>query len=300
MKNLRNTENTRADVYELVTARIIESLEAGVVPWFKPWRSRFGGALPQNGQSKRVYSGINLFILGLSRYSDPRWLTFNQVKELGGSVRKGEKGTPIVFYKLLEVESKSGDGTTQNIPYLTKYYVWNIEQCDGLNLPEPGAVDSGITFAPILEAEHVLADMPSPPAVKHGFSGAYYRPSTDTVHMPRPEDFLSVDAYYHTLFHELAHATGHESRLGRLKGHADAAFGSESYAFEELVAELTSAMVCDSCGVTPDIPQTAAYIDGWLSALKKDRKMIVRAASSAHKAADFILGAAPASVSEVA
>jgi antirestriction protein ArdC len=292
MKNLRNTENTRVDVYELVTARIIESLEAGVVPWFKPWRSRFGGALPQNGQSKRVYSGVNLFILGMSRYSDPRWLTFNQVRELGGSVRKGEKGTPIVFYKLLDVTPEDGSDKAKQIPYLTKYYVWNVEQCDGLNLPEPGAVDSGITFAPILEAEQVVADMPSAPVVKHGFTGAFYRPSTDVVHMPRPEDFLSVDAYYHTLFHELAHATGHESRLGRTASQDDAAFGSPTYAFEELVAELTSAMVCDSCGVTPDIPQTAAYIDGWLQALKKDRKMIVRAASSAHKAADFIFGQA--------
>jgi antirestriction protein ArdC len=294
MSKTHASESTRIDAYTRVTDLIIQSLESGVVPWTKPWRSRFGGALPQNLTSGKSYRGINLFLLGLAPFEDPRWLTYRQAQERGGHVRKGEKGMPIVFFKELELDADTArDGIAKKLPFLSLSTVFNVTQCEGLDAPSlPGFETGGTEFSPTVDASHVYDRMPSRPELQHGFTRACYAPKSDLVMMPRPDSFIESDGYYRVLFHELVHATGHQSRIGR-PGFEDgqlAAFGDSVYSREELIAELGSAMIADASGVPLSLANSAAYIDGWLRALKADKRMIVSAASQAHKAADFILG----------
>jgi antirestriction protein ArdC len=281
----------RFDAYQALTDTIVAELEKGLIPWQRPWRTKFSGSLPHNYQTKRFYNGINLLLLAMAPFSDPRWMTFKQVKECGGHVRKGEKGTKIMFWKMIEITAEESDtGVAKTIPYVQIYTVFNMEQTEGIAGEALPGFEEETLFAPTVNADHVFENMPQAPALSHGGDRAYYRPSTDEVQMPTPDSFFSGDAYYHTLFHELAHSTGHESRLNR-KGVIDiAAFGDEVYSQEELVAEMTAAFVCDAAGVPVDLPQTSAYIGGWLKALKNDKKMLVFAASQAQKASDFILG----------
>ena len=281
-------------VYELVTQRVVSLLESGVIPWRKPWITAEldGNNIPRNAVSKRRYRGINSFLLGLSPYADPRWLTFKQAKELGGFVKSGEKASPVVFWKWLEIEDEE-TGEKKDIPFLRYYSVFNVEQTEGCKVAELPKVEKPCLASRLEAAENVVSGMPNAPAIYHdGGSAAYYRPSNDTVHMPELEYFLSTEGYYSTLFHELGHSTGHETRLNRPGITELASFGSEKYSKEELVAEFTAAFLTNHCGIDNHIPQNAAYIDSWLSALKKDVKMAVIAAAQAQKAADYILGAA--------
>jgi len=277
--------------YEIVTARLIEMLENGTVPWRKGWAS--AGA-PQNGHSKRRYRGINAFLLGLSGYADNRWLTFNQVKELGGFVQAGSKATPVVFWKWLEIEDKE-TGKPVEIPFLKHYYVFNLEQTQNVKLPPLESVGLPCKAERLEAAEEIVRSMPQAPAIKHdGGERAYYRPSTDSVHMPSLQAFYGTEEYYSTLFHELGHSTGHESRLARSGITEIEGFGTASYSKEELVAEFTASFLCNHIGLENDalMANHAAYLDSWLSVLRKDVKMAVVAASQAQKAADFILGVA--------
>lgn len=276
----------KVDAYQIVTDRIIEQLESGTVPWAKPWRS-VGGHGPTSMQTGRPYQGINVLMLWLQShskgYTSPYWVTFKQAKERGGSVRKGEKATPIVFWRFIE---KQEHGETKRIPFLRYYSVFNTEQCDGIEIPEVEPLPERDRIA---AAEALQASMPHRPEVKHGGDRAYYSPTLDYVQVPLMGQFVSSEAYYQTLFHELVHSTGHESRLGRkLDGWQP--FGSESYSREELVAEMGAAFLCAEAGIEPDVPQSAAYIESWLKALKGDKKLIVTAASQAAKAAAYIVG----------
>lgn len=276
-------------IYELVTERIIAMLEDQVIPWRKPWACIDQG-MPRNAVSKKHYRGINVFLLGMAPFNDPRWVTFKQAQALGGNVRKGSKGFPVIYWNWIETEDEE-TGTMVKIPLLRQYTVFNVEQCDGLNIAPLESAELPNAAERIERAEGIVRDMPNAPRIGHdGGQRAYYRPSTDSVHMPMLEAFHSTEGYYSTLFHELGHSTGHESRLNR-DGITDfQGFGTASYSREELVAEFTAAFLCQVSGIENTLPQSASYIEGWLGVLRKDKKMAVVAAAQAQKAADYILG----------
>ena len=269
--------------YERITERIVSLMEQGTVPWHKPWNVSTG--LPGNLITKKPYRGINPFLLKTMGYDSPHWLTFRQAIQLGGSVKKGEKACPVVFWKSLNVTDEKSSKTLK-IPLLRLYFVFNVAQCERLkNIP---AEDTN-SFA-VTEAAAIVAGMPQQPVIKHGMKGAYYSPSSDTVGMPTPKQFDAEEAYHAALFHEL-HSTGHEKRLKRQSIVERNGFGTDPYCKEELIAELGSAFLCGQAGIVErTIDNSVAYLDGWLKRLKEDRTLIVYAAAQAQKAADFILG----------
>jgi len=287
-------------VYDVITERILEKLEAGVVPWHKPWKTA-GGESPKNLVSQREYHGINVFMLACQDYASPYWLTFKQAKALGGSVRKGEHGTPVVFWKRLERkdEEESADEKKERSPFMLLYStVFNLEQTDGVKVPK-GRIEEvddeeAEAVSPIEACEAIVKAMPQRPEIKHGGNRAYYRPTTDQVHLPERDSFESAEAYHSTQFHELVHATGHESRLARA-GVVDAImYGDTNYSREELVAEMGAAFLCGEVGIEQKtLDSSASYISGWLKALKNDRTLVVLAAAQASKAARFIMGDVP-------
>lgn len=276
-------------VYDIINQRIIELLEKGTVPWRKPWNAEIN--MPKNLVSKREYQGVNVFLLSSMPYGSPYWLTFNQAKEKGGHIRKGEKSTPVIFWKMLdkvttdasEEESKNG-----KMPLLRYYSVFNVEQCEGINIPVSEEVVN--QFSPIERAEEIISKMPLRPDIQYGGNKAYYRPSSDTITLPPKHTFESPEEFYNTYFHELSHATGHETRLARKSVMETIVFGSNEDSKEELVAEMGAAFLCGHCGIEQQtLENSAAYIQGWLKALKDDRKLLVHAASQAQKSADYIL-----------
>lgn len=297
MATKRRNTTTKRDVYEIVTERIIERLEAGAVPWRRPWK--VGGAsdgAPTNLKTGKPYRGINIFLL-MGLYDSPYWLTFKQCKALGGKVRKGEKSSVVVFWNWIDRKVRERDDageesvTSRRIPFLRYYNVFNVEQCDGLDDKLPTPADGEAEFDPIGEAERVVDSMPNRPAIRHGGNEAAYRPVPDVVAMPARTQFEARELYYSVLFHELAHSTGHESRVGRTFG---ATFGNDQYSREELIAEMTAAFLCGETGIAPQtLDNSAAYVASWLKVLKNDKKLIVTAAGQAQKAADYILDRRP-------
>lgn len=291
-----------ADRYSSVTQTILDALERGVVPWRKPWRSF--NSLPVNAISNRPYRGVNAFLLGITPYADHRWLTFKQVTEQGGQVRKGEKASLAVFWKLWEPnESNSNEDETEKqrrVPILRHYHLFNAEQCENLSLSDLYQPEEAERHQRIQRAEQIISDMPNPPTISEGGGSAWYRPSTDHVQVPKLSAFTSPDAFYATLFHELGHATGHESRLARKTVTGAIQFGSGDYSQEELVAELTSAFLCAKAGLDNSLlADSASYIDGWLDVLNSDRKAVVYAAAQAQKAADYITTLQPISTPQL-
>ena len=278
----------QSNIYEMVTERIITLLEQGTVPWRKPWSGGCSQTLPMNFTSKREYRGINIFLLMCMGFSSRYWLSFKQAQEEGGRVRKGEKGTPVIFWKRYATEDRQ-TGEAKEVPVLRYFTVFNLDQIDGLDAPD--APEPVITdFQPITEAERIINAMPKRPVIVHGEPLAYYRPMTDTVNLPRPELFTEAEEYYSTTFHELTHATGHESRLNRRPSAEIRHFGDREYSQEELVAEMGAAFLCAQSGIAPSvINNQASYIDGWLKILKASPKVVVHAAAQAQRAADFIL-----------
>ena len=287
------------DVYAIVTEKIINQLESGVVPWRRPWTST---GLPRNLISKKPYRGINYFLLSASKYVSPFWLTMHQANALGGSIRKGEESTIVTFWKIddakhndteetEELDAEPKDEKNRRRFVLRFYRVWNLEQCE---LPQ--AVLDKLPKVethqhdPIEAVERIVAGMPNPPEIVRAGSRAYYSSITDRVTLPPRELFESAAEDAATTLHELAHSTGHERRLAR-KGITEIApFGSAVYSHEELVAELSAAFLCAEAGISNAvIHNQAAYIAGWLARLRQDRKLIVQAAAQAQKAADYIL-----------
>lgn len=271
----------KLDVYEIVTNKIIEALESGVVAWQKGWVVAGG---PRNLNSKRPYRGLNAFLLSLSPYKSPFWCTFKGAKTAGGSVKKGEKGTIVIFWKVLKVDDPSTKSGTKNIPLLKYYTVFNAEQCEGITIPEIPVNEWDSVDA----AQDMIDNMPDAPAIGFGGDSALYAPLTDSVQLPFPESFYTSTDFYVTAFHELVHSTGNIKRLGRVKdwtGH-----GTDPYAREELVAEMGAAMLCGAVGLEPQYENNAAYIRTWLARLKNDKKLVLQAASQAQRAADFIRG----------
>lgn len=276
------------DTYQIITDKIIKQLEAGKVAWRKDWKS---SNIPQNLVSKRAYSGINFFLLSLTEYEHPYWLTYNQAQLLGGSVKKGEHGTQVIFWKLLDFEDKEAEESDKKsikIPMLRYYTIFNIAQCEGVKLPKI----KKLKFAPVKRAEQIVTKYPNPPRIEHnGDNRAYYNTVEDSIHLPKKTDFASIEGYYSTLFHELTHSTGHNKRLKRWGENYKHIFASEDYSSEELVAELGGAFLCADSGISNKvIKNESAYIAAWLENLRNDKKLIIYASAKATKAARYIKG----------
>ena len=312
------SKKTKFDAYEAINALIIEGLDRGVGPWSKPWTSNgHGFALPFNPVTKaggRAYTGANPWMLAIRSavegWTDPRFCTAKQAFSKGYTIKKdqtkkaGGRGAAMVFFwkflKLREKCEKTGQpiGPVKTIPMIKVYSVWNYQQLEGVEaveIPEP-KVDAPIGFT---EAER-LCDRWSVDT-GHGGSRAYYNPEADNIMMPARADFKTEEDYWATRFHEMAHSTGHKSRLNR---DFSGRFGNEAYAFEELIAEVTAANLCTASGVTPsgEIREDhIAYIQGWKKAIRKDKNTIHSAFKQARLAAELILeSAADAEVEKAA
>jgi antirestriction protein ArdC len=286
-------ERPRASIYAEVTARIIAELEAGRVPWVQPWDSAAASpGLPRNAATGRAYSGINILLLWgavIERgYAAQGWLTFRQALNAGGCVRKGEQGVTICFADRFTPEAEkaraaeTGDDP-RRIPFLKRFTVFNVAQCDGL----PEAMTAAAPPLPARELVPVAEALIAATGADFRIGGdkAFYCPSADYVQVPPQPAFAKQINYYRTALHELGHWTGHQSRLARdLSGR----FGSPSYAREELCAELASAFLCSALGIAPTV-RHADYIGSWLEVLRADDRAIFRAASLASKAADYLL-----------
>lgn len=280
-------------VYEMVTDRIIEQLESGVIPWQKPWTGVRSGAF--NRISKKPYSLLNQMLLKF----DGEYATFKQWADLGGHIRKGEKSEMVVFWKIQPIEEEQEDGTkvVKQIPLLRYYNVFHISQVDGVEPLPQEAIDNNIE--PIEKAESILYDYWTREniTVKHmAGNRAYYSPTLDMICLPLFEQFTNSNEYYATAFHESVHSSMKESRCNRAKDHKGklVAFGSEDYSFEELVAEAGSASLMNIIGIETSgtFRNSAAYIQNWLSVLRNDVKFVVSASSKAEKAVKYILGEA--------
>lgn len=276
-------------VYGRVTEAIVRELEHGVAPWVKPWSGGGSTALPYNASSQRRYSGVNVLLLweaALDRgYRNPAWITFNQAHGLGGHVKRGEHAIQIVYastYQKRDDDADRDEDRARKVSFLKFYAVFNVEQTEGLpqhlyRIVEPPPVTDMLSAVDGFLAR-VGAD------VHHGGDRAFYRPLTDTIQLPEPGWFESIAHYYATSLHEHAHWTGHPSRLARdLSGR----FGSEAYAAEELVAELSAAFLCAILGV-PGQLRHAEYLGSWLSLLRSDNRAIFTASSKATEAAQFL------------
>jgi len=278
--------------YDVINGKIMELLEGGIVPWRKTWNA--ASNQPKNLISKKDYRGINVFLLACMPYSSPYWMTYKQVSDKDGYVIKGSKSCPIIFWKWLDKKDAGGDyanTVTVNgkIPMLRYYNVFNMEQVEGIELP-PSTETTSNAFAPIERAEQIIAGMPMCPEIKYGGGQPAYHPLLDYVSMPVREAFESPEEFYGTLYHELSHATGHQKRVGRKGITEPSYFGSHEYSKCELVAEMGAAFLCGHAGIEQGtIVNSAAYIRGWLKALKNDKMLLVHAAAQAQKAADYIL-----------
>ncbi len=280
--------DTRVDVYGIVTNRIIEQLNKGTVPWRKPWAD---GGLPKNIISGNHYRGINLMLLAMEGFEHNLFLSFKQVHDIGGKVKKGEKGLMVVYWNKVdskeEVAVQTNESTEQKKKSILRYYyVFNIAQCE--NIPEKYLPATRETKE-IVPCEAIVKGMPLCPPIRHKENQAFYNFKEDFVNMPKKRSFKKDESYYSTLFHELVHSTGHESRLKRDTLMQMAEFGGEVYSFEELIAEIGTCYLQSHAGISSEFQQSAAYINGWLGKLKNDKRLIFQAASAAQKAVNYIL-----------
>ncbi len=286
------------DPYKLVTDTIIEQLEKGDVPWRRPWRRDIGR--PRNFHTGQEYHGVNVILLSCRRFASPYWMTFNQVKMRGGSVLKDEHGSIVVKYGTFKKAAVNGsaDDEERKSYYLKGYKVFNALQIKDIDFPAVPSIQHSEADVRIAKAESIVGEMPLPPQIREGIrTEACYRRATDSVDMPSRTTFDSLEDFYTTLFHELVHSSGHESRLNRKSLIENDGFGGKVYSEEELVAEMGAAFLgMEADIVRDDHEQSAAYLKGWLSALKEKnhRRWIVRAANQAGKAADFIMNRTPA------
>jgi len=284
----------KANVYSRITNLIVEELEKGVRPWLKPWNAehaagRITRPLRHNGQP---YSGINVLTLWTEAtaqgFSCPIWMTYKQAQELGAQVRKGEKGSPVVFADRLHRKETddNGDEISREIPFLKGYTVFNCEQIDGL--PAHYTAPAAPVLDPVQRIEAIEQFFAKTGAdIKHGGNRAYYAIQNDYVQMPPFETFRDAESYYATLAHEMTHWTRHEKRLNREFGRKR--WGDEGYAAEELVAELGSAFLSADLGLTPEPREDhASYVANWLAVLKNDNRAIFTAAAHAERACGYM------------
>jgi antirestriction protein ArdC len=293
-------------ICERVTDRIIGFLDAGIIPWQKPWSGGSHNA-PRSASTGKIYRGMNLALLSCAGHESPWWMTFGQAKKLGGAVKKGEKAFPIHYWKFnpkreckhclgVGCDTCGGTGTYRPMPNLFSFNVFNASQVDGLDekyygsLEKPADVNE---FTPIEAAEKICDEYPDSPATFHDQQDrAYYSPSSDEIHLVTREQFVSDDEYYSVRFHEMVHSTGHKSRLDRDGITGSNFFGSHGYSKEELVAEMGSTFLCGIAGIDKDeiVQNSAAYIQSWKKALTENTDWLVWAGSRAAKSTDHILG----------
>src|SRR6516225_796199 len=293
------TGQGRASLYDEITDKIIAELEAGRVPWVQPWGTAAAKAqlsIPKNASTDRPYSGVNILLLwgaAIERgFTGQSWLTFRQALSLGGHVRKGERGTTVVYAdRFVPSDERRRAAETgeeaQAIPFLKRFTVFNCDQCDELPdeiataapPPPPGLIEP--TVEALIKATGIDFSI--------GGNRAFYVPTEDYVQVPPPQAYFEPINWHRTALHELGHATGHRSRLNRDQS---GSYGTKKYAFEELVAELAAAFGCASLGIVPTV-RHSDYIGSWLEVLREDNRAIVRAASQASKAADYLLSFVP-------
>ena len=289
----------RRDHYQEVTDKIIEALEQGTIPWRRPWDPALAGinAMPLNAATKRRYHGINVLMLGLSPFSwmtgDNRWCSYKQAVERGWQVRKGERGTPVFFFKKLAVDddgrndSADGDSEKRFIPMLRAYTVFHASQMNDIPAMTPPKLRE-VDWKPHEAVETIVRN--SGVLVRVGGGQAFYSVNSDHIQMPPHEAFASPEGYAATMLHELGHASGAKHRLDRdLSGR----FGTALYAAEELRAEIGSALMCATLGLPCEIPNHASYLQSWLAKLKEDKREIFRAAAAAQRIADYCLAFHP-------
>jgi antirestriction protein ArdC len=276
------------DLYDTVTRQIILALESGTPPWVCPWACDPLEMTPRNAATARPYRGVNVLLLSMrlvaSGYSRSRWLTFNQARALGASVRTGERGTTVVFFKMHEVGNDAAEPKTESprvVPLLRSFTVFNVSQIDGLVLEPATALPE--EWSPCAAADGLITACGA--EIRHGGTRAFYLPSEDFIQLPANSAFLTAEDYYATALHEVTHWSGHPSRCDRPLGRRH---GLDAYAFEELVAEMGSAFLPNYCGL-PGQLQHASYIASWLAALRNDKRLIFTAASQAQRAADYVL-----------
>lgn len=297
---------SRPSLYDEITDKIIAELEAGRVPWVQPWGTAAAKAslsMPKNASTDRLYSGVNILLLWGSTiengFTGQSWLTFRQALSLGGHVRKGERGTTVVYAdRFVPSDEKRRAAETgeeaQAIPFLKRFTVFNCDQCDELPHeiaaaappPPPGLIEP--TVDALIKATGI--------DFRIGGNRAFYAPIEDFVQVPPPQAYFKPINWHRTALHELGHATGHRSRLDRDQS---GSYGTKKYAFEELVAELAAAFGCASLGIVPTV-RHSDYIGSWLEVLREDNRAIVRAASQASKAADYLLSFVPQTASDPA
>jgi antirestriction protein ArdC len=293
------TGQDRANLYDEITNKIIAELEAGRVPWVQPWGTAAAKAslsMPKNASTDRFYSGVNILLLWGSTiehgFTGQSWLTFRQALSLGGHVRKGERGTTVVYAdRFVPSDEKrraaETDEEAQAIPFLKRFTVFNCDQCEELPdeiataapPPPPGLIEPKVEA--LIKATGI--------DFRIGSNRAFYAPVEDFVQVPPPHAYFEPINWHRTALHELGHATGHRSRLNRDQS---GSHGTKKYVFEELVAELAAAFGCASLGIVPTV-RHSDYIGSWLEVLREDNRAIVRAASQASKAADYLLGFVP-------
>ena len=267
-------------IYDIVTNRIIENLEKGSIPWIKPWHTE--NTLDKNIKTGNEYNGINRIILGMSGFQSNVWASFKQWQDLGAKVKLHEKGTQIVFYKPVSSVKVTSEG--EEISYnsvFTTSYVFNAEQVEGIEIKPRDIEDK--PFMNNVDIDNMV--MNTGASIRHSGNSAYYKRDDDYINMPVKSDFNSEANYYATLLHELTHWSGSPTRLDRTKGKR---FGDTAYAFEELIAELGSAFLCEKYAVKGDI-RHEGYIQSWLQALKNDNKMIFKASAYAQKSTDYLV-----------
>jgi len=283
---------------EKIVDKVIEGLEHGTVPWRKTWKD----LMPMNAFSQRKYRGFNVFFLSFAcaeaKYSYPLFGTYKQIAEAGGNVKKGEKSVPVVYWKItdkekVKVTDKNGNETTCAservfIPFF--FNVFNLEQTEGIDIQKYISELSAKNNNPLETCEKVINNMPTLPRITHDQPGAFYMPVPDRVNVPDIKYFDSSEEYYATTFHELAHSTGHSSRLDRFTDNKSV-YGKNSYDYEELVAEMAATFLCSHCGIEQTVDNSVAYLTGWAKFLKENRKStLFGAATKAQAAFNYILG----------
>jgi len=280
----------KKSAYQQAADTLISQLELGCVPWRKPWKS---AGMPKNLVSQKEYRGINVFLLAMQGYPSPYWLTFKQASKLGGAIKKGEHGTQVIYWNFSKYTKKNSEGedVTRKGAFCRAYTVFNLSQCNSELAEQLGLNEPAGPVEDLPAAEAIWANYPNRPEYKDA-DKAFYRPSTDSIHMPLRTAFPEQREFYSTLFHEMVHSTGAVKRLNRDGISKLDKFGSEQYSAEELVAEFGSAMLCAVCGIQPSVVENqAAYIKTWLERLKgweDSATLLMRAISAAQKACDHI------------
>ena len=293
-------KTSKVSVFKVYTDQMINNIKQAIedgtgAPWHKPWTGVGGDH--QNAISGHVYQGMNPFfldMLGGHLYEDYRWLTYSQAKKAGGTLKDNEYQKSIALLKPIIIERKEDKNKPKDevitFPIFRYYRVWNAEQWEGLEI-EPLVKPDAKEFVPVEEAEKIVSAMSDKPEIfNNGKNRAYYRMEEDTIHLPDKSGFDKGNEYYSTLFHEIGHSTGHQSRVGRKGIENFDHFGSGQYAKEELVAEFVSAILCRQAGIDNTRENSEAYLKSWIGKLKNDEKLLVSASSQAHKAVKYILG----------